>query len=76
MIAAAVAVGKWESRDVGGVSKRSGKPDFGFPRSGFSTACWPAASPLQCIGHVGKIANGSGWSRGKFVKCARGPTSL
>ena len=44
IIAAAVAVGKWESRDVGGISKRSGKPGFGFPRSGFSTAGAVAAS--------------------------------
>ena len=34
---AAVAVGKWESRAVGGISKRSGKSAFGFPRSVFST---------------------------------------
>jgi hypothetical protein len=39
MIAAA-AVGKWESRGVGGISKGSGKPDFGFPRNGFSIARW------------------------------------
>ena len=35
---AVVAVGKWESRAVGGISKRSGKVCFGtFPRSVFST---------------------------------------
>jgi hypothetical protein len=33
-----VAVGKWEFRAFCGISKRSGKPVFGFPRSGFSTA--------------------------------------
>ena len=38
MNAAAEVVGKWESRGLGGISKRSGKPAFGFPRSGFSTA--------------------------------------
>src|SRR5271157_426856 len=37
-LAVAGAVGKWESRGGGGISKRSGKPPFGFPRSGFSTA--------------------------------------
>jgi hypothetical protein len=43
---AAVAVGKWESRGFGGISKRSGKPVLGFPRSGFSTAV-SAASALR-----------------------------
>jgi hypothetical protein len=52
MIVAAEAVGKWKSRWGGGISKRSGKPVFGFPRSGFSTAFSPAASlPLECAGH-------------------------
>ena len=56
MIAAAVAVGKWESRGVGGISKRSGKPGFGFPRSGFSTAFSAAgALPLQCAAYVGPL---------------------
>src|ERR1039457_3647797 len=33
------AVGKWESRVLGGISKRGGKAGFGaFPRSVFSTA--------------------------------------
>jgi hypothetical protein len=35
---AAEAVGKWESRGVCGISKRWGKPVFGFPRSGFSVS--------------------------------------
>ena len=37
MIAAA-AVGKWESRGLGGISKRGGKLGLGFPPRGFSTA--------------------------------------
>lgn len=36
-----VAVGRWESLAVGGISKRREKPVFGFPRSGFSTAFCP-----------------------------------
>ncbi len=35
---AAVAVGKWESRGLGGISKRGGKLGLGFPPRGFSTA--------------------------------------
>jgi len=55
MIAAA-AVGKWEYRGFGGISKRRGKPVFGFPRSGFSTAgSAAAASRLKCTGHVGPL---------------------
>jgi hypothetical protein len=53
MIAAAVAVGKWESRELGGIPKQGGKPAFGFPRSGFSTAARAAVLlPLECLGHV------------------------
>jgi hypothetical protein len=40
--AVAGAVGKWESRALCGISKRSGKVTFTFPRSGFSTALFPA----------------------------------
>src|SRR5690242_7308516 len=47
VIAAVVAVGKWESRGLGGISKRSGKPAFGFPRSVFSTAFF-AVAWLEC----------------------------
>src|SRR5665213_1145514 len=36
------AVGKWKSRCLCGISKRRGKPAFGFPRSGFSTALFTA----------------------------------
>src|SRR5579864_8626621 len=55
MIVVAEAVGKWESRWVCGISKRSGKPVFGFPRSGFPTAFSPAASrQLECAGHDGR----------------------
>src|SRR5260370_41920571 len=45
---AAVAVGKWESRALGGIPKRRGNPVFGFPRSAFSTA---VRSPrlLRCL---------------------------
>ena len=46
---AAVAVGKWESRGLGGIPKRRGKPVFGFPRSGFSTAFW--LRRLKCAGY-------------------------
>src|ERR1017187_6258915 len=39
------AVGKWESRVLGGISKRGGKVGFGaFPRSVFSTAFFAAFS--------------------------------
>jgi hypothetical protein len=44
MIAAVVAVGKCESREVCVISKRSGKPAFDFPRRGFSAARSIAAS--------------------------------
>jgi len=43
MIAAVAAVGKWKSL-VCGISKRSGKPAFGF-----------RALPLKCAGHVGPL---------------------
>jgi hypothetical protein len=43
------AVGKWESRVVGGISKRRGKPAVGFPRSGFSTA--RGLAQLECAGY-------------------------
>ena len=33
-----MAVEKWESRFLGGISKRRGKPVLGFPRSDFPTA--------------------------------------
>lgn len=46
---AVVAVGKWKSRGLGGIPKRRGKPVFGFPRSGFSTAF--RLSQLQCAGY-------------------------
>src|SRR5579862_1883950 len=53
---AAVAVGKWESRGFGGISKRSGKPVLGFPRSGFSTAVSAASAlRLQCAAYVGPL---------------------
>ena len=56
MIAAVGAVGKWESRGGCGISKRSGKPALGFPRSGFSTAPRTALLlPLECLGHVGPL---------------------
>jgi hypothetical protein len=52
MIVAAEAVGKGKSRWDGGISKRRGKPVFGFARSGFSTAFSLAASlPGECAGH-------------------------
>ena len=43
-IAAVVVVGEWESRWGCGISKRSGKPGFGFPRNGFSTTVRPSAT--------------------------------
>ena len=49
---AAVVVGKWEPRGVGGISKRSGKPGFGFPHSVFSTTFFAfGIFPLQCAGY-------------------------
>jgi hypothetical protein len=52
VIAAVVVVGKWKSRRVRGISKRSGKLVCSFPRSGFSTTNPGGESlPLQCAGH-------------------------
>ena len=49
---AAVVVGKWESRGLGGIPKRSGKPGFGFPRSGFSTTFSAFLQlRLECAGY-------------------------
>jgi hypothetical protein len=49
---AAVVVGKWESREVGGISKFGGKAVCAFPASVFSTTFF-AASWLECAGHDG-----------------------
>jgi hypothetical protein len=52
MIVAAVVVGKWESRVVGGIPKLGGKVVGTFPASGFSTTCFDSALlSLQCTGH-------------------------
>ncbi len=47
MIAAAVVVGKSESRGVGGISKRGGKPAFGFPRRVFSTTFFASTIKMR-----------------------------
>ena len=54
MIAAMVA-GKWESCGLGGISKRSGKPAFGFTGSGFSTTFFASQLRLNCAGSVGPL---------------------
>ena len=49
---AAVVVGKWESRGVGGISKGSGKPAVGFPLRVFSTTFFAREMfRLQCAGY-------------------------
>ncbi len=53
MTVVVAAVGKWASRGLSEISKRSGKPVFGFPRSGFSTPVRPVR--LKCAGHVGSL---------------------
>jgi hypothetical protein len=51
-MSAVVVVGKWESRGVGGISKRSGKPGFGFPPSVFSTTFFAfEIFHLKCAGY-------------------------
>jgi hypothetical protein len=57
---AAVVVAKWESRGMGGISKRSGKPAFGFPHSVFSTAFFAfEIFGLQCPGYDGGTVKGN-----------------
>jgi hypothetical protein len=53
---AATAAGKEESRRDCGISNRSGKPGFGFPRRGFSTAVrTPAMVGLECAAYDGPL---------------------
>src|SRR3990170_989580 len=62
-VAAAVAVGKWESRVLCGIPKRSGKVCFWtFPRSVFSTA--PGLAPTRTAGIIPALWNPdtSSWS--------------